>query len=160
MVIPYRRFWGVPQVPGGWVDSGRSHETSNTTLGFHSLKAAHSCQGEIHGLKGKITILLHLFFHLNWAQWEVMYMMYVLKWQTVYALTTRARINSWIELELIINSIQFSMNWIGIELKDFELEMKAWNDRNWSIQSIHFQFNSPFYKVKHFFACHIMEIVV
>ena len=39
---------------------------------------------------------------------------------------TRARINSWIELELIINSIQFSMNWIGIELKDFELELN-WN---------------------------------
>ena len=38
----------------------------------------------------------------------------------------RARINSWIELELIINSIQFSMNWIGIELKDFELELN-WN---------------------------------
>ena len=40
--------------------------------------------------------------------------------------TGRARINSWIELELIINSIQFSMNWIGIELKDFELELN-WN---------------------------------
>ena len=38
----------------------------------------------------------------------------------------RARINSWIELELIINSIQFSMNWIGIELKDFEVELN-WN---------------------------------
>ena len=38
----------------------------------------------------------------------------------------RARINSWIELELIINSIQFTMNWIGIELKDFELELN-WN---------------------------------
>ena len=61
---------------------------------------------------------------------------------------------------LIINSIQFSMNWIGIELKDFELELKAWTDRNWSIQSIHFQFNSSFYMVKHFFICHIMEIVV
>ena len=76
----------------------------------------------------------------------------------------RAQINSWIELELIINSIQFSMNWIGIELKRFwiriELELKAWTDRNWSIQSIHFQFNSSFYKVKHFFVCHIMEIVV
>ena len=43
-----------------------------------------------------------------------------------YQRTTRARINSWIELELIINSIQFSMNWIGIELKDFELELN-WN---------------------------------
>ena len=38
----------------------------------------------------------------------------------------RARINSWIELELIINSIQFSMNWIGFELRDFELELN-WN---------------------------------
>ena len=35
--------------------------------------------------------------------------------------------------------------WIGIEL-----ELKAWTDRNWSIQSIHFQFNASFYKVKHF----------
>ena len=46
-------------------------------------------------------------------------------WLTT-TLGSRARINSWIELELIINSIQFSMNWIVIELKDFELELN-WN---------------------------------
>ena len=71
----------------------------------------------------------------------------------------RARINSWIELELIINSIQHELNWNWIERFwiGIELELKAWTDRNWSI---HFQFNSPFYKVKHFFVCHIMEIVV
>ena len=50
----------------------------------------------------------------------------------------KARINSWIELELIINSIQFSMNWIGIELKDFELE-ENWN---WKAELIRIdQFN-------------------
>ena len=47
-------------------------------------------------------------------------------------LPVRAQINSWIELEIIINSIQFSMNWIGIELKDFELELN-WN---WKIELI------------------------
>ena len=53
----------------------------------------------------------------------------------------RARINSWIELELIINSIQFSMNWIGIELKDFELELN-WNWKPELIGIDQFIFNS------------------
>ena len=53
----------------------------------------------------------------------------------------RARINSWIELELMINSIQFSMNWIGIELKDFELELN-WNWKPQLIGIDQFIFNS------------------
>ena len=75
----------------------------------------------------------------------------------------RARINSWIELELIFNSIQFSMNWIGIELKDFELELN-WN---WKPELVgidqfnQFIFNStPHFTRLNFFVCHIMEIVV
>ena len=69
---------------------------------------------------------------------------------------------NWIEIDDQFNSIQHELNsnwierfWIGIEL-----ELKAWTDRNWSIQSIHLQFKSSFYKVEHFFVCHIMEIVV
>ena len=55
---------------------------------------------------------------------------------------------------------QTNWNWIGRFWIGIELELKAWTDRNWSIQSIHFQFNSSFYMVKHFFICHVMEIVV
>ena len=69
---------------------------------------------------------------------------------------------NWIGIDNQFNSIQHELNWNWIERFwiRIELELKAWTDRNWSIQSIHFQFNSPFYKVKHFFVCHIMEIVV
>ena len=81
----------------------------------------------------------------------------------IHTVKSRARINSWIELELMINSIQFSMNWIGIELKDFELELN-WN---WKPQLIgidqfnQFIFNStPHFTRLNFFVCHIMEIVV
>ena len=77
--------------------------------------------------------------------------------------SSRARINSWIELELIINSIQFSMNWIGIELKDFELEFN-WN---WKPELIRIdQFNQfIFNSTQHFtrlafFLWHIMQIAV
>ena len=85
-------------------------------------------------------------------------------WKYRYDIFTRARINSWIELELIINSIQFSMNWIGIELKDSELELN-WN---WKPELIgidqfnQFIFNSTphFTWLSTFFICHIMEIVV
>ena len=93
--------------------------------------------------------------HINVEEWHKM-------WIYVYV-PSRARINSWIELELIINSIQFSMNWIGIELKDFELELN-WN---WKPQLIgidqfsQFIFNStPHFTRLNFFVCHIMEIVV
>ena len=76
---------------------------------------------------------------------------------------SRARINSWIELELIINSIQFSINWIGIELKDFELELN-WNWKSVLIgidQFNQFIFNStPNFTKLNFFVCHIMEIAV
>ena len=68
------------------------------------------------------------------------------------------------ELELIINSIQFSMNWIGIELKDFELELN-WN---WKLELIgidqfnQFNFNSTpyFTRLNIFCICLIMEIAV
>ena len=77
-----------------------------------------------------------------------------------FMVTHRARINSWIELELIINSIQFSMNWIGIELKDFELELN-WNWKPQLIGIDQFIFNStPHFTRLNFFVCHIMEIVV
>ena len=85
------------------------------------------------------------------------------KWslRPLILLSVRARINSWIELELIINSIQFSMNWIGIELKGFELELN-WN---WKPELIgidqfnQFIFNStPHFTRLNFFVCHIMEI--
>ena len=67
---------------------------------------------------------------------------------TSFNIAHRARINSWIELELMINSIQFSMNWIGIELKDFELELN-WN---WKPQLIGIdQFNQfIFNSIPHF----------
>ena len=69
---------------------------------------------------------------------------------------------NWIGIDNQFNSIQHELNWNWIERFGIgiELELKAWTDRNWSIQSIHFQFNSSFYKVKHFFVCHVMEIVV
>ena len=69
---------------------------------------------------------------------------------------------NWIEIDNQFNSIQHELNWNWIERFwiGIELELKAWTDRNWSIQPIHFQFNSSFYMVKHFFICHIMEIVV
>ena len=69
---------------------------------------------------------------------------------------------NWIGIDNQFNSIQHELNWNWIERLwiRIELELNAWTDRNWSIQSIHFQFNSPFYKVKHLFVCHFMEIVV
>ena len=68
---------------------------------------------------------------------------------------------NWIGIDNQFNSIQHELNWNWIERFwiGIELELKAWTDRNWSIQSIHFQFNSSSYEVKHFFVCH-MEIVV
>ena len=51
-----------------------------------------------------------------------------LKWCMQYHVITyngpRARINSWIELELIINSIQFNSAWIELELN--------WKILNWN----------------------------
>ena len=59
---------------------------------------------------------------------------------------------NWIGIDNQFNSIQHELNWNWIERFwiGIELELKTWTDRNWSIQSIHFQFNSSFYKVKHF----------
>ena len=59
---------------------------------------------------------------------------------------------NWIGIDNQFNSIQHELNWNWIERFwiGIELELKTWTDRNWSIQSIHFKFNSSFYKVKHF----------
>ena len=59
---------------------------------------------------------------------------------------------NWIGIDNQFNSIQHELNWNWIERFwiGIESELKTWTDRNWSIQSIHFQFNSSFYKVKHF----------
>ena len=59
---------------------------------------------------------------------------------------------NWIGIDDQFNSIQHELNWNWIERFwiGIELELKASTDRNWSIQSIHFQFNSSFYKVKLF----------
>ena len=59
---------------------------------------------------------------------------------------------NWIGIDNQFNSIQHELNWNWIERFwiGIELELKTWTDRNWSIQSIHFEFNSSFYKVKHF----------
>ena len=59
---------------------------------------------------------------------------------------------NWIGIDNQFNSIQYELNWNWIERFwiGIELELKTWTDRNWSIQSIHFKFNSSFYKVKHF----------
>ena len=85
------------------------------------------------------------FLSISHAIWKIVPRM-------IWVQSSRARINSWIELELIINSIQHELNWNWIERFwiGIELELKASTDRNWSIQSIHFQFNSSFYKVKLF----------
>ena len=49
------------------------------------------------------------------------------------------------------NSIQHELIWHWIErfCIGMELELKAWTDPNWSIQAIHFQFNSV-YDFKYF----------
>ena len=59
---------------------------------------------------------------------------------------------NWIGIDNQFNSIQDELNWNWIEWFwiGIELELKAWTDRNWSIQSIHFQFNSLSYNVNHF----------
>ena len=51
---------------------------------------------------------------------------------------------NWIGIDNQFNSIQHELNWNWIERFwiGIELELKVCTDRNWSIQSIHFQFNS------------------
>ena len=83
-------------------------------------------------------------------------------WQSTKSLLQGSdQFMNWIGIDNQFNSIQHELNWNWIERFwiGIELELKAWTDRNWSIQSIHFQFNSSSYEVKHFFVCH-MEIVV
>ena len=109
-------------------------------------------------------MMLNMIWHdMTWHDmigWDRIYDM--IWYDTIRYDICRARINSWIELKLIINSIQYELNWNWLEWFwiGIELELKAWTDRNWSIQSIHLQFKSAFYKVEQFFVCHIMEIVV
>ena len=90
------------------------------------------CRATSHYLS-LISMLAQIYvaiYDMTWSQWV-----------NHGDATARAWINSWIELELIINSIQFSMNWIGIELKDFELELN-WNWKPELIGIDQFIFNS------------------
>ena len=109
--------------------------------------------------------MLHLSCKFGEPKWNPYWAIVLRSWSGINYVPNEQgsdQFMNWIGIDNQFNSIQHELNWNWIERFwiGIELELKAWTDRNWSIQSIHFQLNSPFYKVKHFFVCHTMEIVV
>ena len=85
---------------------------------------------------------------ISWVQPPVL----IILLNLVIIARARFRFTNWIGIDNQFISIQLELNWNWIERFGIgiELELKAWTEWNWWIQSIHFQFNSSFYKVKPF----------